>query len=399
MNQGPLPRPRRRRLLGGGSLSPSEPDRSAPSASASESSAPPVEEEPEQPPVDALAWTEPRIEQAVRDWLDKPQGPITREELGGAERIRLRGNTVTINDGDESVNGINAEERGEIQSLADIANFPALTEIIAVNNPISDLSPLAGMEALWLVHIRQCDVENLAPLAALPNLTHLHITHNQVSDIAPLGDCTSLRVLTLTGNKITDASPLSGFGNLEILDLQDNPVEDWSVLPQAEQLYGPPERAEYIVDERFGDLDSLFAQTQEELMTQGVIPEEMHTSDGYLEIYRADEIDGYYAFVPEWDAPAGGSTVQAIFTTTEVFLGVDSISIGALRDELFGPDLKIGSYQDMDDSIVHDIYVDTGAYIIFFTGAADIGDDNEVSQVYIIVRERTAIGRGEPIYG
>ncbi len=190
---------------------------------------------------EALSWTEPLIEQAVREYIGKPDGAIVREDLEDIITVFMYGDTVAFNPGNEPP----GEEFGEgsIASLEDMRNFPALKEVIATNNPISDLSPLAGIETLYQVMVFGGGITDVSPMATLPGLGALFLDDNLIADIAPLAECKMLDYVLLARNQITDASPLSDLPLLEILDLAGNPIEDWSVVAHIEDLRGAPKEA------------------------------------------------------------------------------------------------------------------------------------------------------------
>lgn len=205
-----------------------------------------LSEEPEsweiqEPEDDSLIWKEPLIEQAVRDYLDNPKGAITREDLTDIQIIGIYGNEVLIND-DSTVEDLTSEmNQGKIESLEDIRNFPAIRSISIVDNPISDLSPLAELDEVTTLVVDRGKVQDLRPISTMTALQSLSLKGNQISDVKLIIKCKELVTLDLSDNQFTDASPLAELPKLQYLNLQDTPIEDWSVVEHIELLEGAPE--------------------------------------------------------------------------------------------------------------------------------------------------------------
>ena len=78
----------------------------------------------------------------------------------------------------------------------------SLTELLLVNNQISDIKPLASLTNLTSLTLISNQISDIKPLASLTNLTALSLTDNQISDIKPLASLTNLRGVNLNGNPI-----------------------------------------------------------------------------------------------------------------------------------------------------------------------------------------------------
>ncbi|MBM3240604.1 leucine-rich repeat domain-containing protein [Candidatus Poribacteria bacterium] len=103
-------------------------------------------------------FPDPNLKAAIREALNKPEGPITDEDLAGLTQL-------------------DASERGIID--------------------------LTGIEYCI-------------------NLQYLHLGWNLISDISPLSNLTNLQWLMLWINQISNISPLSSLTNLQGLWLQWN---------------------------------------------------------------------------------------------------------------------------------------------------------------------------------
>ncbi len=141
---------------------------------------------------------------AIAEALDKEDNvPITLEEIA----------TLTI---------LRASNR-DIKDLTGIESAVNLEELWISENPISDLSPLAGLKNL--IGLGAWDTPNisdLSPLTKLPKLKWLDFGRFPAPDLSILADIKSLRRLTFHAGGIEDISQLTGLTQLTILDIAYN---------------------------------------------------------------------------------------------------------------------------------------------------------------------------------
>jgi len=134
---------------------------------------------------------------------------------------------------DWSINGL-------ITDLSPLANLTNLQVLHLGNNQITDLSPLANLTNLQILHLSNNQITDLSPLANLTNLQVLYLSNNQITDITPLANLTNLGgpygVLGLDNNLINDISPLENLTNLQWLQLDNNLITDLSPLYKLENL-------------------------------------------------------------------------------------------------------------------------------------------------------------------
>jgi len=127
-----------------------------------------------------VVFPDPNLEDAVRDTIDKPEGPIYAADLEQIDRL-----------------GAN---KSNIRDLTGLEYCNHLQELWLRRNYITDVSPLAG----------------------LTNLENLYLGGNQITDVSPLAGLTNLLKLDLDDNQLTDVSPLAGLTKLQYLDLDDH---------------------------------------------------------------------------------------------------------------------------------------------------------------------------------
>ena len=98
-------------------------------------------------------------------------------------------------------------------------------EISLSGNRIGDISPLAGLNQLYILHLDDNEISDISPLAGLDLLSTLDLRNNRVSSLEPLKGMTRMDELLLSGNRI-EGVPNGLFGgmtNLSEVQLADNP--------------------------------------------------------------------------------------------------------------------------------------------------------------------------------
>ena len=159
-----------------------------------------------------VVFPDKNLEGAVREALEKPEGPLTKRDLKRLKR--LKGRRVDRGRG----------RYRKIKDLTGLENATNLALLELVNNQISDANPLAYLSNLRRLFIGNNHISDVSPLASLTNLTWLHLNGNQISDVSPLVSLSSLTVLNLTSNDVNDVNPLTSLNNLRHLYLNDNPL-------------------------------------------------------------------------------------------------------------------------------------------------------------------------------
>ena len=145
---------------------------------------------------------------------------------------------------------------GSVTDLTGLEYATNLTGLNLDNQPISNLSPIAGLIQLEWLGLSHTDVSDISPLASLSQLRSLDLGkfrsrdlgtgaseslrlsygHTDVSDISPLSALTQLERLFLGHTGISDISPLSALTQLKSLDLRSTGVSDISPLVSLTQL-------------------------------------------------------------------------------------------------------------------------------------------------------------------
>ena len=110
-----------------------------------------------------------------------------------------------------------------------------MLELQLVNNNISDISPLQGMERLELLALDRNNIEDISHISDSILLASLTLHDNNISNISVVSGMAALRVLDLSANRVECIGALEG---LELnhtrtitLDLSGNNISDISLLP------------------------------------------------------------------------------------------------------------------------------------------------------------------------
>ena len=162
---------------------------------------------------------DPNLRAAIAEALGKsPNAPITVAEMEGLKRL-------------------DAPNRG-IHDLTGIQFAVNLERLLLSVNPITDLSPIAGLISLKNLRFGRSNseprsfikVSDLSPIARLVNLEKLHVDTTDISDISPIAGLTKLEWIHFDVSNISDLSPIAGLTKLRRFGTWGGPVSDLSPL-------------------------------------------------------------------------------------------------------------------------------------------------------------------------
>ena len=119
----------------------------------------------------------------------------------------------------------------------------ALTELdlSGKNLTDADLTNLSQMSSLKFLDLRDNPITDLSPIAGLTELEEFAVTCDQIGDLSPLSGLVNLEILRLAGDesgvgKFTDLTPLLGLTNLRTLHLPANGPTSLDGLEDMTQL-------------------------------------------------------------------------------------------------------------------------------------------------------------------
>ncbi len=130
-----------------------------------------------------------------------------------------------------------SNKNSKIKNLSPVARLENL-EVLHLNMPdITDVKPLAGLKALRELSIGAAGkLTDLTPLASLNQMEHLYCFRSPVSSLGFAENMAKLKTLWVFGTEISDLSPISQSRSLVYLDIHDTPVTSLSAVKGLDKL-------------------------------------------------------------------------------------------------------------------------------------------------------------------
>lgn len=192
---------------------------------------------PEEPPElipepEEVTFPDANLEGAVREAIEKPEGPIYAHKVAGLTLLNASGRSISDLGGLEYATGLTYLDlsNNQVSDVSPLAGLTNLTRLDLYINSIADISPLAGLTGLDRLYLNANQISVISPLADLTSLTYLNLGSNTIDDISALEGLIGLNELYLGVNQIDDASPLGALVSLTRLNLSNNQIDDISEL-------------------------------------------------------------------------------------------------------------------------------------------------------------------------
>lgn len=159
-----------------------------------------------------IAFSDPKLEEGVREAIGKPEGRLYTHQL------------LTLIELDLSGKGIR-----ELEGIEEIRNLRVLD---LSDNQIEDLTPLQGLKKLQKLNLRENRVKDINALAKMKQLTYLNLHSNEdIQDLTPLKGLTMLNYLILRNVPIGDqVSILANLNRLTYLNIRHTSIRNIEVL-------------------------------------------------------------------------------------------------------------------------------------------------------------------------
>ena len=285
----------------------------------------------------AVEFADTNLERAVREALDRPQGPITPADLAALTEL------------DASYKNI--------QSVAGLEHATALTTLYLRGNAITDVRPLARLTNLQTLSLWGNKVADASPLASLIRLRQLDMWGNEITDVQPFAGLINLQFLNLGDNDIADVSPLASLTNLQWLGVMENALSQHAANQQLAAAITSGLRVVAVI-EKYPRVE-----------TVQVYPEEPEPTDGppsYLYFTDVDLVDNEVQKRPRiWRTDLNGRNSQSFIVlplryinrqseTLFVEVGIGSAPTGIALDPVdrrkiyFGDKLGSGSIRQVN---------------------------------------------------
>ena len=178
------------------------------------------------------------LRRALEEALGKEEdAPITRGDMASLSDLTIVGGVDQLNGLEHAINLVYLVcDSGGVSDLMPLAGLEAMTTLSLHGNDIADIGPLAELRSLTWLGLDGNAISDIAPLAGLEALTSLNLSGNAISNIAPLAGLRSLTWLGLWGNTISNIAPLAGLRSLTWLGLWGNTISDIAPLAGLEAL-------------------------------------------------------------------------------------------------------------------------------------------------------------------
>ncbi len=169
---------------------------------------------------EVVNFPDPNLEAAIREALNKPEGPIYQSDFEGLSQLYAANRNIA--------------------NLSGLEYCTNLTSLYLWYNQISNISPLSGLRNLGTLYLGRNQINKVAPLSGLTNLEWLYLGHNQISEINPLSDLTNLTKLGLGRDQRSDiVNPVTIIRSLTPLDFRRNQVNNIVPISSSASLTEP----------------------------------------------------------------------------------------------------------------------------------------------------------------
>jgi len=171
-----------------------------------------------------IFFTDPVLEERVRQAMSKPNGDITIADALQVTELDI------YNEWQEKI-----PYEIQIHDISSLKYFQNLFKLAVGNHSISDISVVNYMPNLGILQLDGNPFNDLSPVSGLHNLKILDLGGWQGSDLAPISALTQLEWLKISHSQIDDISPLTELTNLNTL-FAEAAVEDFSPISKHEKL-------------------------------------------------------------------------------------------------------------------------------------------------------------------
>ncbi len=168
---------------------------------------------------DIVIFSDPILEEGIREAMDKPTGDITTEEAATVTELLL-----------DAEWDPEAPVETKIQDISCLTYFVNLERLELQFHAITDISPLAGLTKLHSLALGGNNITDISTLNALVNLRFLSIFNCQATDYRPLSKLTNLQTLFISWSTFEDLTVLAELKDLTTLYIDNTLVADLSPI-------------------------------------------------------------------------------------------------------------------------------------------------------------------------
>lgn len=174
------------------------------------------EEAKPKPDGDAVQFSSPRFEQAVREEIGKTSEDLYKSNLGALRTLELDGYSI--------------------RSIKDVKHFSGLRELSLRGNEITDLSPLRHLKHLRILDVSRNNIQSLKAVKQLKELRTLKAPGNEITRIPEVEERPEVKMLDLRLNKLKHVKGIKTWEALRRLYLDSNNIHSIRSLSSLQEL-------------------------------------------------------------------------------------------------------------------------------------------------------------------
>jgi formylglycine-generating enzyme required for sulfatase activity len=180
-----------------------------------------------------ISIPDPGLNAAIREELQKPNGPLTQTDMLVLTNLNARNRNVSSLAGLEAAHNLASLDL-QINRLTNFSLPTELTKLTTLDvsiNPLTNFFLPNGLTNLASLTLESAGLTNLTLPSGLIRLNNLDLENNQLTSFNQLSNLTSLITLDLGFNSFTSFSFPAGLTNLSTFYFAGNPLTNATLAP------------------------------------------------------------------------------------------------------------------------------------------------------------------------
>lgn len=159
----------------------------------------------------AIRFADPNLESAVREKINKMEGPIYSEDVADISTLSLSNKNISTLEGIENLVGLQKLDlwKTDIDNIEPLSTLENIVYLRISKTRVTDITPLENLTAIEELYLQETDIENIKVLSKLENLMYLYLEKTLVKDISALENLKNLEDLYLWNTPNLDTSTSS----------------------------------------------------------------------------------------------------------------------------------------------------------------------------------------------
>lgn len=187
---------------------------------------------------DVVVFADPNLEAAVREEIEKAEGPIFKSDLYDMTFLIASDRSISSLEGLQNATDLEFLSiwGNQISDLSPLGGLVRLTYLNASQNHISDLDPIQGLTDLEDLHLNSNDLSSITAVSNFNRLEWLDVGDNQISDISAIANLTRIYFLIISQNQITSLQAIKDLQDLEFVSAWSNDISSVPPLSKLTRL-------------------------------------------------------------------------------------------------------------------------------------------------------------------